>query len=167
MTHSGWPVKKASRCLTVMVAAALLLSGGCSDPGKEACDRVTSVAEDPGKVEYLKEWIEERTSEPEFLVHMGKLGLSNAPDDPRHFEQLRLDTELLGIDQRYAFVWLHGDVGRGDDLFERSTIKYVEIGEGRSSLIVLVGEGVDGIEGIDRVRDNLRIVSEDVVVLCR
>lgn len=153
--------------LGAILSVVVALSNGCSSPHAERCERMEAIALDPDKIAYLRGWVEERLSDEEFLSHMGSLGQSNAIDDKTHFLKLGLDTEFLGIDEQYGFVRLHRPMKQGEISRIDSSISSVSIGEGRSGIvIVLDGRGDANTEEI-AAPNQIRTISEDVLVFCR
>jgi hypothetical protein len=72
-----------------------------------SCDAIMEVAKNNDKLKYLKNWINARLSDKDFLLHMGKLGESKALDSREHFAKLKIDVDYLGIDESMAFVRLN------------------------------------------------------------
>ena len=166
---------KISSLVKMLIAAlfvAFLVSSigyfGSMNAHADSCEKLKGIAKNQEKISYLKKWIGKKISEEDFLLHMGRLGLSNALDAPSHFDKLKLDTDFLGINKLYAFVLLNRSVEQSARYMEKSTIESVSIGEGRNSIVIILNDsGNSGIEGIDNIQDKLQTIHKDVMVICR
>jgi len=153
--------------LGMLLSVVVAFSSGCTSPQARHCAKMEAIALDPDKIAYLRGWVEERIFDEEFLSHMGSLGQSNAIDDKPHFLKLGLDTEFLGIDEQYGFVRLHRPIKQGEISRIDSSISSVSIGEGRSGVvIVLDGQGDANTEEIG-APNQIRTVSEELLVFWR
>jgi hypothetical protein len=133
-----------------------------------SCDAIMEVAKNNDKLKYLKNWINARLSDKDFLLHMGKLGESKALDSREHFAKLKIDVDYLGIDESMAFVRLNRGGAVNSPITDSSTIKSITIGEGRSSITLFVGaKGDHGILGFENIRQKVKLQNKELIVVCR
>ena len=150
----------------VLGSVLLLLEYDKSRPS--SCDAIMDVAQNSVKLNYLKSWVDARLSDKDFLLHMGKLGESNALDSQEHFAKLKIDVGYLGIDESIAFVRLNRGMSVNSPITDSSSIKSITVGEGRSSItLVADAKGDHGILGFDNIRQAVKLQNKEFIVVCR
>lgn len=150
----------------VLGLALLLLEYEKQRPS--SCDAIIDVAKNSVKLNYLKSWVNARLSDKDFLLHMGRLGESNALDSQVHFAKLKIDVDYLDIDESSAFVRINRGVLVNSPITDSSSIKSITVGEGRSGItLVLDAKGDHGILGFENVRHAVKFQNKELIVVCR
>ncbi|MCG7939920.1 MAG: hypothetical protein N0C88_13880 [Candidatus Thiodiazotropha lotti] len=166
-------IDKIKSLRSVLIFAVILLGSAlllleCDKSRPSSCDAIIDVAKNSVKLSYLKSWVNTRLSDKDFLLHMGRLGESNALDSPAHFAKLKIDVDYLGIDESIAFVRLNRGVSVNSPITDSSSIKSITVGEGRSSITLVFGvKGDHGILGFENIRQAVKLRNKEFIVVCR
>jgi hypothetical protein len=121
------------------VATLTVVLPGCDSqsPGVQYCELITTIARDPDKMTYIKEWIASHLEDERFRETLRDLHTVRAEDE-RMQRFGDLDWKYLGIAQGIGTLSFHGALETDSGRLDVSRINGVELSVGRSSIYVRV-----------------------------
>lgn len=152
-----------------IVVVATLMAGlvgcGLQSPGEQWCGLLTSIANDPNKVSYTKQWIGTHLADERFRESLRDLRTLPSHDG-RMKEFGAFDWKYLGIADGAGWLEFHGALESSGRL-DVSRINAVEVSIGRSSILVrLSSENSARQTWSPEHLEETRAVGDDVFVYC-
>jgi len=136
------------------------------------CRRLTAIAQDPQKINYVRQWAASRLKDPNFVNAVREHG-EFAPDsltgrgflDPGVERYIDLDWGYLGFTEQYSRIEFNSHTPRRD--VDAKEILSLSLYEGRSSIIIeLTGKADLGLDWPPESMKELKDVGTSVFVDC-
>lgn len=136
---------------------------GCSGEG-ERCRRLSAIAQDPQKMEYVRDWAKSRLADPDFTRRIKRNnGNFGGPFESQY------------IDMDWAYLRFKPELSRvefninTDDLndIEAKKISSITVAEGRTRIIIsLNGDPGLGLEDPEYIKSAVKSVGNNVFLDC-